>query len=205
VTRTAVSSRGISSGAYDPPLGAALDADRAAAFVADRGMRLVGANARGCVMLGYSRDELLSLSIPDIDASARLEAVWEQLVETGFHVGQARLKRRDGSAMTVDYEAKEVIASGTRLYLWIAVPRLPSRQTERSRRPSEPRGERDLTSRELEILQLLSDGLDNDEIAAELCISVETVKSHVRRLLKKLDAKSRTHAVAVALRRRIVE
>lgn len=173
------------------------------------GMRVVGANARACVMLGYSREELLSLSIADVDASARLEAVWDQLVETGFHVGQARLKRRDGSALTVDYEAKEVLSSGTRLYLWIAVPRLPSRPASRSRAGSasgrEGRGERDVTARELEILQLLSDGLDNDEIAKELCISVETVKSHVRRLLKKLEAKSRTHAVAVALRRKIVE
>lgn len=64
---------------------------------------------------------------------------------------------------------------------------------------------RRLTDRELEILQLLADGHENNEIARRLYISLETVKTHVRRLLKKLEARSRTHAVAIALRQKLVE
>jgi DNA-binding NarL/FixJ family response regulator len=52
---------------------------------------------------------------------------------------------------------------------------------------------------------LIADGLENEAIARELYISTETVKSHVRRILQKLGAHSRTYAVAVALRRAIVD
>jgi DNA-binding CsgD family transcriptional regulator len=51
----------------------------------------------------------------------------------------------------------------------------------------------------------MAEGLDNDEISKHLFISRETVKSHVRRLLHKLGARSRTHAVAVALRRDLID
>jgi DNA-binding NarL/FixJ family response regulator len=68
-----------------------------------------------------------------------------------------------------------------------------------------PAAKRRVTDRELEILQLLADGHENNEIARRLYISLETVKTHVRRLLKKLGARSRTHAVAIALRQKLVE
>ena len=57
-----------------------------------------------------------------------------------------------------------------------------------------------LTAREREILQLLADGMSNADVAAKLFISQETVKSHVRHILTKLEADTRTHAVAIALR-----
>jgi DNA-binding NarL/FixJ family response regulator len=62
-----------------------------------------------------------------------------------------------------------------------------------------------LTAREREILQLLADGLSNVDVAAKLFISQETVKSHVRHILTKLEADSRTHAVAIALRESIID
>jgi DNA-binding NarL/FixJ family response regulator len=57
-----------------------------------------------------------------------------------------------------------------------------------------------LTSRELEILQLISEGLTNKQIANRLSLSAETVKSHVSAVHAKLDADSRAHAVAIAFR-----
>ena len=51
--------------------------------------------------------------------------------------------------------------------------------------------------REIEVLQLVADGLVNREIGERLFLSEETVKSHVRHLLAKLQARSRAHAVAV--------
>jgi len=62
-----------------------------------------------------------------------------------------------------------------------------------------------LTTREREILQLLADGMSNADVAARLFISQETVKSHVRHILTKLEAYTRTHAVAIALREAIID
>ena len=62
-----------------------------------------------------------------------------------------------------------------------------------------------LTSREREILQLLADGMSNADVAGRLFISQETVKSHVRHILAKLEADTRTHAVAIALRDAIID
>ena len=60
------------------------------------------------------------------------------------------------------------------------------------------------TPRELEVLQLISEGLVNREIGNRLFLSEETVKSHVRHLLAKLQARSRAHAVAVGFRRGLI-
>jgi DNA-binding NarL/FixJ family response regulator len=62
-----------------------------------------------------------------------------------------------------------------------------------------------LTAREREILQLLADGMSNADVAGRLFISQETVKSHVRHILAKLEASTRTHAVATALRTAIID
>ena len=67
------------------------------------------------------------------------------------------------------------------------------------------KGEDMLTTREREILQLLADGMSNADVAAKLFISQETVKSHVRHILTKLEADTRTHAVAIALREAIID
>jgi DNA-binding NarL/FixJ family response regulator len=68
------------------------------------------------------------------------------------------------------------------------------------------RGQTDmLTPREREILQLLADGMSNADVAERLFISQETVKSHVRHILTKLEADTRTQAVAIALREAMID
>ena len=64
--------------------------------------------------------------------------------------------------------------------------------------------EQEPTMREIEVLQLISDGLVNREIGQRLFLSEETVKSHVRHLLAKLQARSRAHAVAIGFRRGLI-
>ena len=64
--------------------------------------------------------------------------------------------------------------------------------------------EQEPTAREIEVLQLISEGLVNREIGHRLFLSEETVKSHVRHLLAKLQARSRAHAVAVGFRRGLI-
>ena len=62
-----------------------------------------------------------------------------------------------------------------------------------------------LTAREREILQLLANGMSNADVAGQLFISQETVKSHVRHILTKLEADTRTQAVAIALRDAMID
>jgi DNA-binding NarL/FixJ family response regulator len=61
-----------------------------------------------------------------------------------------------------------------------------------------------LTRREREVLRLLADGFANDEIGRRLQISPETVRTHVRKAMSKLEADTRTQAVATALRQSII-
>ena len=58
-----------------------------------------------------------------------------------------------------------------------------------------------LTARELEVLQLVAEGLRNKEVAARLSIAEDTVKMHLRNVMQKLEVNDRTHAVMVAVRR----
>jgi DNA-binding NarL/FixJ family response regulator len=62
----------------------------------------------------------------------------------------------------------------------------------------------ELTQRERDVLRLLADGLANEEIGKRLFISAETVRTHVRKAMDKLDADTRTQAVARALRDRLI-
>ena len=62
-----------------------------------------------------------------------------------------------------------------------------------------------LTDRERQVLALVADGYTNDRAAAELGISAETVQSHVRNVMGKLEADSRTQAVATALRESLID
>jgi DNA-binding CsgD family transcriptional regulator len=64
-----------------------------------------------------------------------------------------------------------------------------------------PALEQSPTAREIEVLQLVSEGLVNREIGDHLFLSEETVKSHIRHILAKLQARSRAHAVAIGYRR----
>jgi DNA-binding NarL/FixJ family response regulator len=57
-----------------------------------------------------------------------------------------------------------------------------------------------LSPRECEVLELLADGATNRDAAKHLYLSEETVKSHVRSAMLKLHARTRTHAVVLALR-----
>jgi len=61
-----------------------------------------------------------------------------------------------------------------------------------------------MTDRELDVLQRLAHGRSTHEVAREIGVSDETVKSHLKQIFRKLDARDRTQAVAEALRRGLV-
>ena len=66
-------------------------------------------------------------------------------------------------------------------------------------------GEEDLTTRELEVLQLIRDGYRNKQIANQLGIAETTVNFHIKNIVSKLGANDRTHAVTIALRRGLLQ
>jgi DNA-binding NarL/FixJ family response regulator len=66
-------------------------------------------------------------------------------------------------------------------------------------------GDESLTAREIEVLELVASGNRNKDIAARLFISEETVKAHVKHVMEKLGASDRTQAVAIAVRRGIIQ
>ena len=70
---------------------------------------------------------------------------------------------------------------------------------------AEHTGDEALTPKEIEVLRLIATGNANKEIAAQLSISEESVKSRVKNILEKLGASDRTHAVTIGVRRGIIE
>jgi DNA-binding NarL/FixJ family response regulator len=69
---------------------------------------------------------------------------------------------------------------------------------------TESSGEQPLTEREREVLRLLAEGLHTDEVAERMSLGSETVKADMKRALGKLNADTRAHAVAIALRRALI-
>jgi len=66
-------------------------------------------------------------------------------------------------------------------------------------------GDRTLSSRQREILQMLADGMATDAVAKDLGLSTETVRTHTKRILAKLEASTRTQAVAIGIRYGLIE
>ncbi len=70
---------------------------------------------------------------------------------------------------------------------------------------AEHMGQETLSQREIEILKQVAEGSRNKEIAAQLALSEETIKSHMKNILEKLGAADRTQAVAIAVRRGMMQ
>jgi DNA-binding CsgD family transcriptional regulator len=63
-----------------------------------------------------------------------------------------------------------------------------------------PRAAPRITARELDVLELVAEGHTTSEIARALWITEDTVRTHIKRLLSRLEARTRAHAVAIAFR-----
>jgi DNA-binding NarL/FixJ family response regulator len=66
-------------------------------------------------------------------------------------------------------------------------------------------GDKTLSARQREILQMLADGMQTDAVAEKLGLSTETVRTHTKRILAKLEASTRTQAVAIGIRHGFIE
>jgi DNA-binding NarL/FixJ family response regulator len=140
----------------------------------------------GRELLSQLRDEA-----PETLVAVYTAAGDEQLVREAFEAGARAVVLKD-APLTDLARALEAIQAGE-LYLDPALARdtLIAPKTEA----------KELTQRETEVLALLADGLSHQQIGQELSISAETVRTHVRKACERLDARTRTQAVATALRR----
>ena len=156
----------------------------------------------------------MDVRVPRIDgigrpaASGRAGLATRVLVLTTFdldqHVYDALQAGASGFLLKdVDRErlvdAVRTVAAGEELLAPPVLRRLVAHYVERP--PAElvrPEGLAELSERELEVLRLVGRGMSNAEIAAELVISLATVKTHVRHVLQKLRLRDRVQAVVVA-------
>ncbi len=104
------------------------------------------------------------------------------------------------------FEAVRVVAAGEALLAPAVTRRLIAEFARlRPQLPTRPDRLSELTPRETEVLRLVAEGLSNAEIAERLVVTKETVKTHVSRILAKLDLRDRSQAVVVAYESGLVE
>jgi DNA-binding NarL/FixJ family response regulator len=101
--------------------------------------------------------------------------------------------------------AVRVVASGEALLAPSVTRRLIEEFAKRRKEPTPPEGLDELTHREREVLALMAQGLSNTEIAAHLFVAETTVKTHVGRVLQKLQLRDRAQAVVLAYESGLVQ
>jgi len=159
---------------------------------------------------------LLDLEMPDLDGVEALRQVTVEhpevkvLVFTAFDDDErivsavqagAQGYLLKGSPRDEVFDAIRVISQGGSLLQPVVASKLMRHVSSQAQQPVRSR----LTARELEALDLLANGMTNKEIAAELVITVRTVKFHVSSILRKLEAGNRTEAVRIAAERGIID
>jgi DNA-binding CsgD family transcriptional regulator len=126
------------------------------------------------------------------------EAEWHETLAQGQFSGSGELVRPDGSTVSVQYAAHTEVVTGKRLVLFVGLSTSRiGRHFRRDVSDVTPLGE--LSERERQIVRLVANGESGPEIADELHISHNTVRTHVRNSMEKLGARSRAHLVAKAL------
>jgi DNA-binding NarL/FixJ family response regulator len=177
-------------------------------------MQLVGQVTTGSEAVrqfGQHRPDvtLMDLRLPDMSGIDAMIAIRAEFPEARIIM----LTTFEG-----DVEIQRALGAGARGYVLKSMPpknlvevirqvhagkkRIPF---EVAARLAEHLGEEDLTPRETEVLWLAAEGNRNRDIGQKLFISEETVKVHVKHIMEKLGASDRTQAVAVALRRGIIQ
>jgi len=136
-----------------------------------------------------------------------------QIAVVPEHVPVARQefeRKLDGATQT-DYEIDVITRDGRRVRAAVSSVPIPGDDPDRAvcavawldRQPA-PAAKGDLTPRQNQVLQLLAGGASTEQIASELHLTTETVRNHVRHVLKALGAHSRLEAVVLARRQGLI-
>jgi PAS domain S-box-containing protein len=159
----------------------------------------VDANGAYLKLLGYRRAELIGRPMYRFVVGGPLvsPAEWRAALRRGEFAGEAELRPADGGSVGVQWAATTEIITGRRLVLVVALS--TSRWGPRFRRTMTPEQSAILSAREREVVQLVALGNTGPEIAAELRIAHDTVRTHARNAMVKVGARSRAQLVAKAL------
>jgi DNA-binding NarL/FixJ family response regulator len=114
-----------------------------------------------------------------------------ELLISGLDSGARGYALKDGTQSELTAALKTVAEGGT-----YVDPRLHSALLSRRATSTQ----KSLSKREREIMDLLAQGLTGEQVAAQLFLSPETIKTHIRNAMNKLEANTRVHAIAIALR-----
>jgi PAS domain S-box-containing protein len=162
----------------------------------------VDVNGAYLKLLGYPRGRLIGEPLYRFVAeSSRVSSEeWAAALAVGRFTGEAEMICADGSRASVQWGASAEVVTGRRLVLFVALSTSrwggQFRRTTLSVRDAGP-----LSKREQEIVRLIALGSTGPEIADELQIAHDTVRTHVRNSMTKMRARSRAHLVANALGR----
>jgi NarL family two-component system response regulator LiaR len=156
---------------------------------------------------------LMDMVMPDMDGATATRAIRQKYPQvqvialTSFKEGE--LIKNALEAGAIGYLLKDISADELARAIRAAhagrvtlSPEAAQALVETANHPPAPG--LDLTEREREVLGLMIEGLNNTQIAGRLTVSPSTIKSHVSNVLSKLGVASRTEAVTLALRNRIV-
>jgi DNA-binding NarL/FixJ family response regulator len=175
-------------------VGEASDGETAVQLVERRRPDIVVMDLRMPQMDGIEATEEILKRVPDAKVLIFTAYSERALLQRGLESGAKGYVLKEAPHETL-LRAIERVAGGD---TFVDPSLIPSLATGRD-------GQEILTAREREILQLLADGMSNADVATRLFISQETVKSHVRHILAKLEAETRTQAVAIALREAMID
>jgi len=152
---------------------------------------------------------LMDLRLPDMNGIEAMIAIRAEFPEARVII----LTTFEG-----DFEIQRALSEGARGYLLKSMPPRDLieaiRQVHAGQKRIPPQvaaqvaehlGDLPLTAREIEVLQQIAGGNRNQDIAANLGIAEETVKVHVKHVMEKLTARDRTEAVAIGIRRGIIQ
>ena len=156
---------------------------------------------------------LMDMALPVMDGATATRAIRQQfpqvqvIVLTSFKEGKLIKEALEAGAigyLLKDVSADELVGAIRAAHAGRATlsPEAAQALVETTNQPPVPG--LNLTEREREVLTLMIEGLNNTQIAGRLSVSPSTIKSHVSNVLAKLGVASRTEAVTLALRNRIV-
>jgi PAS domain S-box-containing protein len=158
---------------------------------------IVDVNDAAVALFGGTREDLVGASIVDSIRPAERERAareWQAFLRSGEYTGTRMLLRADGSEVQIEFAARITLVGGRRLALYVAAGGDPSYSPEPALAGALP-----LTEREREVVTLIALGRETAEIATELHISPETVRTHVRNAMGRLGAHTRAQLVAIVL------
>lgn len=169
----------------------------AAIFLLDDDGVLVDVNDAACALLQMQRQEVIGLSYDKFRGRDYGPERFRQLLDAGAISGRSALARPDGSELDCVISASANVAPGS--HLVVMTPEKGAMWRKWTEAGPAARDCGALTDRERQVMTLLALGETCGSIAERLTLSPETVRNHSRSARLRLGARSRSHAIALAL------